>query len=134
MKIAKLPTAKRESVKCFKKSLLFGILFRVGLVIIILFFGWTIWQYKPLWNFVKSLAPDPPLHGIGISSGCANPTRGGQPLVCFVSLQNTGVTDTAHDTLMVRSLVQVIHAASGDISSGNIIPLVTAPIIFTGGA
>jgi hypothetical protein len=58
-------------------------------------------------------------HGIGFTKGCTSPTRIGDPYSCSYSSRN--VIDEAEDTLTVNSLIDIVHAASGDVNSGNII-------------
>ena len=57
-------------------------------------------------------------HGIGLTKGCTSPTKIGDPYTCSYTVRN--VLDEAEDTLTISSLVDVVHAASGDVSS-NII-------------
>ena len=60
------------------------------------------------------------VHGIGFTKGCLTPTVIGQKTKCnFTFLNNV---DTAHDTLTISSLVDVVtDAAGGAQSSGNIL-------------
>src|SRR5829696_802254 len=58
-------------------------------------------------------------HGIGITKGCTSPTKIGDPYACSYTVRN--ILDEAEDTLTIDSLVDVVHAASGDVNSGNII-------------
>ncbi len=69
-------------------------------------------------------------HGIGFGKGCESPTAIGAPYKCGYVVLNT--VDTAHDTLRITSLVDVVHSAGGDVTSPNIISLVD--IVSTGGA
>ena len=57
-------------------------------------------------------------HGIGLTKGCTSPTKIGDPYSCSYTVRN--ILDEAEDTLTISSLVDVVHAASGDVSS-NII-------------
>src|SRR5262245_29234980 len=57
-------------------------------------------------------------HGIAFVKGCDSPTAVGSPYNCSYSILN--IADTAHDSLRVTGLVDVVHAAAGDTSSGNI--------------
>ena len=57
-------------------------------------------------------------HGIGLTKGCTSPTKVGDPYSCSYTIRNG--LDEAEDTLTISSLVDVVHAASGDVSS-NII-------------
>jgi len=57
-------------------------------------------------------------HGITLTKGCVSPVKIGDPYSCSYSIRN--FTDEAHDTLTVDSLVDTVHAAGGDTSSGNI--------------
>ena len=60
-------------------------------------------------------------HGIGFTKGCASPTAIGQPYTCAFSVRN--VLDEAEDTLTINSLIDVVHAAGGDVGAGtNILP------------
>ena len=58
-------------------------------------------------------------HGIGLTKGCASPVKIGDPYTCAYSVRN--ILDEAQDTLTINSLVDVVHAAGGDVNSGNII-------------
>ncbi len=71
-----------------------------------------------------------PLHGISFLKGCAGPTNVGDPYSCTFRVSNT--VDQASDTLTITSVVDVVHAGSGDVSSGNLLP--GATFTFTGGA
>src|SRR5262249_24113348 len=51
--------------------------------------------------------------------GCQGPTNIGQPYNCAYQILN--VVDQGNDTLAVTGLVDVVHAASGDVNSGNIL-------------
>jgi len=77
-----------------------------------------------------ALAADAVQHGIGVTKGCASPVKIGDPYACSYSVRN--VVDEAEDTLTIDSFVDVVEAASGDVSSGNI--LGTVQITVTGGA
>ena len=57
-------------------------------------------------------------HGIGLTKGCTSPTKIGDPYTCSYTVRNA--LDEAEDTLTISSLVDVVHAASGEVSS-NII-------------
>jgi hypothetical protein len=59
-----------------------------------------------------------PQHGIAFTKGCAPTTPVGQPYRCSYSVQNT--VDDAQDTLTISGLNDTVHAAGGDVSSGNI--------------
>ena len=63
------------------------------------------------------------LHGISFVKGCASPTTVGQPYVCTYQALNT--LDTAHDTLTITSVVDVVHASAGDVTSTNLLPTPT---------
>src|SRR5215216_6122062 len=63
-------------------------------------------------------AANPVQHGITLTKGCSSPVKIGDPYSCSYTIRN--VTDQAHDTLTIDSLVDVVHAAGGDVSSGNI--------------
>src|SRR4051812_8378594 len=56
-------------------------------------------------------------HGIVVTKGCVSPTQIGQPYSCSYTVRNSN--DDAHDTLTIDSLVDVVHSAGGDVSSGN---------------
>ena len=70
------------------------------------------------------------LHGISFLKGCNSPTVVGQPYVCTFQAQNT--VDTAHDTLTITSVVDVVHAFGGDVTSVNLLP--TSTLTLAGGA
>ena len=61
------------------------------------------------------------VHGIGFTKTCASMTNIGDPYECSYVVQNT--IDAAHDTLTVNGLVDVVHSAGGDQSSGNVFSL-----------
>ena len=58
-------------------------------------------------------------HGIGLTKGCASPTKIGDPYTCAYTVRN--ILDEAEDTLTINGLVDVVHAAGGDVNSGNIL-------------
>jgi hypothetical protein len=70
------------------------------------------------------------LHGISFLKGCNSPTIVGDPYICTFQVVNN--VDTAHDTLTITSLVDVVHSGTGDVSSGNVLP--TATLVFSGGS
>lgn len=70
------------------------------------------------------------LHGISFLKGCNSPTIVGEPYICTFQAQNT--VDTAHDTLTITSVVDVVHAVGGDVTSPNLLP--TATLTLAGGA
>src|SRR5215475_3727543 len=67
-------------------------------------------------------------HGIAFTKGCANNTNIGSPYSCAYQILN--VVDQGQDTLMVTGLTDVVHAASGDVNSGNI--LGALELVFSG--
>src|SRR5829696_3678445 len=69
-------------------------------------------------------------HGIGFTKGCVSPTKIGDPYQCSYTIRN--ILDEAGDTLTINGLVDVVHSAGGDVSSGNIIGAVQ--ITVEGGA
>ena len=81
--------------------------------------------------WVQADTPTPPaeLHGIGFVKGCNSPTVVGQPYVCTFQAINT--VDTQHDTLTITSVVDVVHAFGGDVTSANLLP--TATLSLAGG-
>ena len=58
-------------------------------------------------------------HGIAFNKGCDSPTNIGDPYSCAYQLLN--VVDTNNDTLRVTGLSDQVHAAGGDVNSGNIL-------------
>jgi hypothetical protein len=58
-------------------------------------------------------------HGIAFNKGCDSPTNIGDPYSCAYQLLN--VVDTNNDTLQVTGLSDQVHAAGGDVNSGNIL-------------
>src|SRR5215212_7665353 len=62
-------------------------------------------------------------HGIGFTKGCTSPTKIGDPYSCSFTIRN--VLDAAQDTLTINSLVDTVHAASGDQTTGNILGTVS---------
>ena len=69
-------------------------------------------------------------HGIGFTKGCASPTKVGDPYTCSYTVRNN--IDDAEDTLTITALTDIVHAASGDVNSGNIIGSVKINVL--GGA
>src|SRR3954451_14382565 len=67
-------------------------------------------------------------HGIAFVKGCDSPTNIGDPYNCSYTILN--VVDTVHDTLSVTGLSDQVHAASGDVNSGNILPALQ--LVFSG--
>ena len=63
-------------------------------------------------------ADNPVNHGITFTKGCASPTGIGQPYSCTYSIRN--IVDEAQDTLTIHGLVDTVHSAGGDVSSGNV--------------
>src|SRR5215217_5129682 len=61
---------------------------------------------------------EPVQHGVSFTKGCASPTKIGEPYSCSFTIRN--ILDQAHDTLTINSLVDVVHSAGGDVSSGDI--------------
>jgi hypothetical protein len=56
-------------------------------------------------------------HGIGFTKGCDSPVSVGAQYTCSFGVSNS--LDQAHDTLTIVSISDVVHAAAGDVSSGN---------------
>ena len=65
-------------------------------------------------------------HGIVVTKGCVSPTQIGQPYRCTYAVSNPN--DDAHDTLTIDSLVDVVHSAGGDVSSGNVLSSVSMTV------
>src|SRR5215208_143303 len=65
-------------------------------------------------------------HGIGFTKGCTSPTKIGDPYSCSFTVRN--ILDQAQDTLTINSLVDVVHSASGDVNSGNILGSVSITV------
>ena len=57
-------------------------------------------------------------HGIGVTKGCSSPTAIGQPYSCTYAMINS--IDEAHDTLTFDGFSDTVHAAGGNVSSGEI--------------
>jgi hypothetical protein len=57
-------------------------------------------------------------HGISFTKGCTSPVTVGSPYKCSFAIRNN--VDDAHDTLTINSLVDVVHSAGGDVSSGPV--------------
>jgi len=70
-----------------------------------------------------------PEHGLAVVKGCDGPTTVGQKTSCYFGVYNT---QGDPDTLTITSLVDVIHAASGDVNTGNI--LSSLDLTLSGGA
>jgi hypothetical protein len=62
------------------------------------------------------------VHGIGFTKTCLSPTNIGAQYQCSYAVENN--IDEAHDTLTVNGLVDVVHSAGGDESSGNVFSVV----------
>ena len=58
-------------------------------------------------------------HDITFDKNCSSPTLVGDPYRCTYSMSND--VDGAHDTLTVTGLSDKVHAAGGDVSSGNVL-------------
>src|SRR5262245_65868951 len=58
-------------------------------------------------------------HGIGFTKGCQSPTKIGDPMLCSYTVRNA--LDEAEDTLTISGLTDTVHAAGGDVNSGNIL-------------
>jgi len=67
-------------------------------------------------------------HGMTFVKGCITPTTVGDKIECNYGAFN----DFDPDTLTMTSVVDVVHAAGGDDTSGNILP--NLQLEFTGGA
>jgi len=67
-------------------------------------------------------------HGIAFVKGCDSPTDIGASYNCSYTILN--VVDTVHDTLSVTGLSDQVHAAGGDVNSGNILPALQ--LVFSG--
>src|SRR5215217_7060787 len=65
-----------------------------------------------------ALDGDPVQHGISVTKGCVSLVMIGEAYSCSFTIRNN--VDEAHDTATVNSLVDTVHAAGGDQSSGNI--------------
>ncbi len=74
------------------------------------------------------------LHGIGFSKGCTTPSYVNQEYKCAYSVANTIDTgnNTVADTLTVTSIVDVVHANPSDVTSANLLPLLS--LTLAGGA
>jgi hypothetical protein len=81
---------------------------------------------------VLPVAAQAPLHGIGLAKGCETPTPIGDSYTCSFIIGNSPVFDTALDTLTITNLVDVVHAAGGDVTSPNLLPGST--LVLGGGA
>src|SRR5215831_13454055 len=66
-------------------------------------------------------------HGIGVSKGCTSPTKIGDAYTCSVQIFN--IVDTGHDTIRISGLSDTVNAASGAVTTGNILP--TVGLIFS---
>src|SRR5215212_7746373 len=61
---------------------------------------------------------NPVQHGLSVTKGCTSPLKIGEPYTCSFTIRN--VLDEAHDTMTVSGLVDTVHAAGGDVSSGDL--------------
>src|SRR5215204_2519735 len=73
------------------------------------------------------------LHGIGFAKGCDTPKNAGDQYVCGFLVANTIQLDTAGDTMLITSIVDVVHGSAGDTTSGNLLPTRTVAL-YSGGA
>src|SRR5215217_4318585 len=71
-----------------------------------------------VFGVVGAVAAGTVQHGIALTKGCTSPVKIGDPYSCSFVIRN--IVDEAHDTLTIDSLVDTVHAASGDVSTGNI--------------
>jgi len=75
-------------------------------------------------------------HGIAFVKGCDSPAPIGSPYACSYQIQNA--VDTVHDTLQITGLSDQVHAASGDVNSGNVLGslqlIFTGPVVCIGGS
>jgi hypothetical protein len=85
------------------------------------------------WQAQAQVPPDDFAHGFGLAKGCTENVDVGDPYTCFYLTSNTPLLDTALDTLTFTSLVDVVHAAAGDVSSGQLLPSLTVEA-YVGGA
>ena len=67
-------------------------------------------------------------HGIATAKGCVSPVKVGDPYTCAVQILNS--VDTGHDTVRVTGLSDKVNAASGAVTTGNILP--STGLIFGG--
>src|SRR5215208_244323 len=67
-------------------------------------------------------------HGIAVAKQCESPVEVGDPYTC--QLQVLNVVDTAQDVLRVTGLSDIVHAATGNVATGNILP--TSQLVFSG--
>ncbi|HKD93669.1 MAG TPA: DUF11 domain-containing protein [Gaiellaceae bacterium] len=72
------------------------------------------------------------VHGLGLAKGCADPTSVFAPYSCQFLIANNIDTDVPQDTYTVTSVVDTVHAHTGDVSSGNI--LGSLELVSSGGA
>ncbi len=69
-----------------------------------------------------------PLHGVAFVKGCVSPVSIGQPYQCAFAVNNS----VDPDTITVSSIVDVVHASPSDVTSVNLLPLLT--LTLAGGA
>src|SRR4051812_22092217 len=62
-----------------------------------------------------------PVHGLGFFKGCTSPTTVGQKTRCNFTITNS----FDPDDLTITSLVDVVQAAGGNDSSGNVLATLT---------
>src|SRR5215472_9836864 len=72
---------------------------------------------------LSAQTPPPLAHGIGFAKGCAPTANVGDPYSCFYLLINDPNLNTAHDTLNVTALTDVVHAFAGPVLSPGTTPL-----------
>ncbi len=74
------------------------------------------------------------LHGIGFVKGCTSPSYVNQGYSCTYGVINNIDTgnNTVADTLTITSIVDVVHASPSDVTSANLLPLLS--LTLSGGA
>jgi hypothetical protein len=79
----------------------------------------------------STTAPVPTdVHDVSFTKACTSPVNVGDPYTCSMQVLND--VDTVHDTLQISGLSDSVHAASGDVSTGNI--LSSVGLVFGGAA
>jgi hypothetical protein len=77
-----------------------------------------------------SASSQPPLHGIAFLKGCNSPVVIGELYTCDILTINN--VSTNGETVDVLSITDIVHAAAGDVFSGELLPTLT--LGFAGGA
>src|SRR4029079_11167424 len=71
---------------------------------------------------IASAAVPPPFHGITLQKTCVDPVHIGDPYECAYQITNA---DDNSESITVTSVRDQVHAASGNVNSGELIGSLT---------